>query len=321
MATIVHRRPLRSPAPELRGPGASLSSLTWVGWVSLVVAAAWFVAGLRPILDMGDVRSWRWPDVAWLAWRELADAVLIALPAALEWGVPGARRRTPLLLRGTVLLALLMVARGILTLVQGWLFDTVGFEGDFESPVWLSLTLVQLGTIVVGIGGVWALSDGLIDAGARIGRRLLAAASVTGVVLVTWIVPFYAVSPDALGSALSQPLFWLNLVGLILYVIDTVLWSIVAVRLMAGFGARLRPERAWAIGALAGAAMIAVRAFSMLLSITGGQDAWLTVVAQLLYGAPWILLVLSLLAGLGRGHERRDVPPRRMRLFIRNPTA
>ncbi len=320
MATIVHRRLVRLPAPEPRGPGASFSALTWVGWVSMIGAVAWFANGMRPVLDMGDIQSWNWLEVARLAWWELADAAIIALPAALEWGVPGARRRTPLLLRGTVWLALLLVARGALSLIQGWLVVTADFQLDFESPVGLSLTMVQLGTVVIGIAGVWALSDGLIDAGSRIGRRLLATAIVVGLILVTWILPFYAVSAGDLGSALGRPLFWLNLVGLILYVIDTVLWCIVAVRLMAGFGARLRPRRAWAIGALAGAAMIAARAFSMLLSITGGQDAWLTVVAQLLAVAPWILLVLALLAGLGRGRERRDAPPRRMRLFIRNPT-
>jgi hypothetical protein len=225
------------------------------------------------------------------------------------------------MVRGTVWLALLLAARGALSLIQGWLVDTADFQFDFESPVGLSLTLVQLGTVLIGIAGVWALSDGLIDAGSRIGRRLLAAAIAVGLILVTWIVPFYAASAHNLGSALGQPLFWLNLVGLVLYLVDTVLWCIVAVRLMAGFGAHLRPGRAWVIGALAGAAMIAARAFSMLLNITGGRGDLLTVVAQLLDGAPWILLVLAFLAGLGRGRERRDAPPRRMRLFIRNPTA
>jgi hypothetical protein len=311
---------MRIPAPEPRGPGASLSALTWVGWVSLIAAVAWFLVSMRPLLDTGDIGTWNWGEVTWLAWRGLADAAIIALPAALEWGVPGARRRTPLLLRGTVLLALLLVARGALTLIQAWLFDTTDFGFDFESPIGLSLTLVQLGTVVLGIAGVWAISDGLVDVGSRLSRRLLAAAIVVGLILGAWIVPIYAVSVDDLGSALGRPLFWLNLVGLVLYVVDSVLWCIVAVRLLAGFTARLRPGRGWAIGALAGAAMLAARALSMLLSITGGQDAWLTVVAQLLYDAPWILLVLAFLAGVGRGRERRDAPPPRMHLFIRNPT-
>ncbi len=319
MAKIVHRRPVRVPAPELRGPGASLSALTWVGWVSLIAAVAWFVNGMRPVLDMGDIRSWSWPEVAWLARKSIADASVIALPAALEWGVPGARTRTPVLMRGAVLLALANLLRGAVSIVPQLLF--VSLDADFapDSASWLSFWMLEMGVSVVVIAGVWTLSDGLIDAGARIGRRLFMAAIVAGLALVAWLVPLQ-VSADALGGTLGLPTALLGLAGLALAAIDSVLWCVVAVRLMAGFGARLRPRRAWAIGALAGAAMIAARTFSMLLGITGGQGAWLTVVAQLLAVAPWILLVLALLAGLGRGRERRDAPPRRMRLFIRNPT-
>jgi hypothetical protein len=101
-----------------------------------------------------------------------------------------------------------------------------------------------------------------------------------------------------------------------------VLWCIVAVRLIVGFQDSLRPGRAWAIGMFTGVAIVAARLVSMLLVLGGVRDAWLSVAVQLvLVGAPWILLVLAFLAGLGRGRERRDAPPRRMRLFIRNPTA
>ncbi len=321
---------MRVPAPELRGPGASLSALTWVGWVSLVVAAAWFANGIRPVLDMGDIRSWNWLEVARLAWWSITDASIIALPAALEWGVPGARLRTPLLLRGTALLATQVLGGGAVTLAQTWLFEATDLAFDLESPVGLSLGLLRVGMGVIGIAGVWALSDGMLDAGARIGRPRLAAAIVVGVILGAWLVAFYLPQDDELGSALGQPLFWLNLAALFLYTVDTVLWCIVAVRLFVGFQARQRPRRAWAIGMLAGVVLIAARLVSILPILGGQQDAWLSVVVQLLLsvvaqlllgGAPWILLVLALLAGLGRGRERRDPPPRRMRLFIRNPTA
>jgi hypothetical protein len=320
VATIVHRRPMRVPARELRGPGASLSALSWVGWVSVVAAAAWFVLSMRPLLDTGDAQTWSWGGVARLAWSGLSDAVVIGLPAALEWGVPDARRRTPLLLRATVLLALQVVGGGALILARTWLAEATDLGLDFGSPVGLSLTMLQLGTVVIGIGGVWALSDGLIDAGARIGRRLLVAATVTGVILGTWLVPFL-LPLNELGAAVGQPLFWLNLASLFLYTVDTVLWCIVAVRLIVGFRVGQRPRRAWAIGMFAGVVSIAARLGSMLLVLGGLQDVWASVVAALLYGAPWILLLLALLAGLGRGRERRDAPPSRMHLFILNPTA
>jgi hypothetical protein len=204
--------------------------------------------------------------------------------------------------------------------VRAWLFETTELAFDFDSPVGLSLGLLQLGTVVVGLAGVWALSDGLIDAGARIGRRLLVAAIAVGLILGAWLVPFYLPSADAVGSTMARPLFWLNLAGLFLYTVDAVLWSIVAVRLMVGSQLHLRPGRAWAIGAFAGAAFILARLVSMLLVLGRMQDAWLNVPAQLLAAAPWILLVLAFLAGLGRGRLRHDAPPRRMRLFIRNPT-
>ena len=41
----------------------------------------------------------------------LRPAAVVAMPAALELGVPGARRRTPWLMRGLVLLALEELAR------------------------------------------------------------------------------------------------------------------------------------------------------------------------------------------------------------------
>jgi len=72
--------------------------------------------------------------------------------------------------------------------------------------------------------------------------------------------------------------------------------------------------------AVAGGLIIGGRTFSMLTILAGLEGDWIGLLGWLAADGPWILLALSFILGLGRGHSRRDDRPRRWRLFILNPT-
>ncbi len=329
MATIVHRRPAPRRAPEApRGPGGSFDSLTWVGYASLVAAFGFLVFGLRPLADMGDPRTWDLSNVFGLVVSSVRNAAVVALPAALEWGVPGARRVTPWLLRGTVLIALEPLLRAGLRLVQGWWFDfqaandlltddPLGYDTPFGVAIWL----VGLAISIVGMAGAWSLSDGLADGGGRLRRRLIVVLVTVGTlaVLATY-VPYLGYLEPGATIDVGSIVMWMSLVGLALDLVDNAIWLMVAARLIAGFVAQVRPRAAWGLGALAASGMFVIRLLGPVLTLwspEGGYGYAFAAVSVL----SWVLLVVAFLAGLGRGRIRRRPVPRRVRLFILNPTS
>jgi hypothetical protein len=323
LATIIHRRTARATGPEpARGPGARLDALTWIGWASAVAAFGFLVFGLRPLAEMGDVRSWNLGQAWELVRASLRDASIVFLPAALELGVPGARRRTPWLMRGTVLLALEQLAGPVLDWARNQYVELVpeAMEVGYDTPIGLALLLVTLGVTILGIAGAWALSDGLSDAGAR-PRRLIVTAVValgTGLALAAYLPLYFGEGASfGFGTAVG----WINLGGLVVAFLDIAVWMLVGARLISGAFLRLRPRTAWFLALLSGLCLVAVQlAFPVF-------TAWLPVPNEVLYAfglvssLGWIALALAFLAGLGRGRLRRDAPPRRMRLYVLNPTA
>lgn len=323
MATIVHRRmaPRRDPEPP-RGPGARLDALTWIGWASAVAAFGFLVFGLRPLAEMGDVRSWNFGQAWDLVRGALRDASIAFLPAALELGVPGARSRTPWLMRGTVLLAVEQVARPALDWARNQYVELVpeAMTAGYDTPVGLALLLVTLGVTILGIAGAWALADGLADAGAR-PRRAIVVAVVglgTGLALAAYLPPYIGESsPIDVGTVVG----WVNVVGLGAAFLDIAVWLMAGTRLLSGAFLRLLPRTAWILAFLAGLSLVAVQLSFPVFS------AWLPVPVEVLVAfglvsaMGWVALALAFLAGLGRGRTRRDGPPRRMRLYVLNPTS
>jgi hypothetical protein len=324
MSTIVHRRYARDlgPAPA-RGPGASLDALTWVGWASGLAAFGFLVFGLRPLAELGDPRFWDWSQIGYTVLESVRNATVVALPAALEWGVPGARRRTPWLMRGVVLLALEQLARPVIDFVRDRYIELVpdAFEQGFDTPVGLALVLVSLGASVLGIAGAWALSDGLADAGARPRRAIVVAVVAAGTALALYAyLPLYGFFTEGVVQETDKLLWWLNLGGLVLGFADIALWLMVGVRLVAGLPFGLHPRRAWVLAAVAGACVIGQRVLASLLPLADLAASELSWGLRFVADASWVLLLLALAAGLGRGRERREERPRRMRLFVLNPT-
>ncbi len=279
--------------------------------------------GLRPLTELGDPRFWDWSQVGFTVLESVRNATVVALPAALEWGVPGARRRTPWLMRGVVLLAVEQLARPVLEVAREQYFERVPEAADlsFDTPVGLALVLVSLGASVLGIAGAWALSDGLSDAGARPRRAIVAGVVAAGTALALYVyLPLYGFFTEGVVQEVDRLLWWLNLGGLLLGFLDIALWLMIGVRLLAGLPFGLRPRRAWMLAAAAGACVIGLRLLASLLPLVNMAASELSWGLRLVTDASWVLLLLAFAAGLGRGRERREERPRRMRLFVLNPT-
>ena len=324
MATIVNRRlaPATGPAPARR-PGASLDALTWVGWASGLAAFGFLVFGLRPLGELGDPRFWDWSQIGYTVLESVRNATVVALPAALEWGVPGARRRTPWLMRGVVLLALEQLARPVIDFARERYIELVpdAFELGFDTPAGLALVLLSLGASVLGIAGAWALSDGLSDAGARPRRAIVVGVVAAGTALALYAyLPLYGFFTEGVVQETDKLLWWLNLGGLLLGFVDIALWLMVGVRLLAGLPFGLRPRRAWVLAAVAGACVIGQRLLASMLPLADLAASELNWGLRFVTDVSWVLLLLALAAGLGRGRERREERPRRLRLYILNPT-
>jgi hypothetical protein len=324
LATIVHRRvvPASGPAPA-RGPGARFDSLTWIGYASAVAAFGWLVFTLRPLLDAGDMRLWDWGQVARLVFTALRNAAVVGLPFALELGVPGARTRTPWLMRGSVLLAIEQLSHPLVSAAQDYLSSVLEpTSTPYDTPLGLALGLARLALNLLAIGGAWALADGLFDAGSRPRRNLVAAVVVAGMALsAVAYLPLYGFWPGAGATFdLGTPLFWMNLAGIVMGFIEIAIWFAVGVRLVAGVPFRLHPRLGWVLGAIAGASSLAIRFGGPLLVLGRIQDEGVATAAFIIGTGMWMVLFLAFAAGLGRGRERRDGRPRRLRLFVLNPT-
>jgi hypothetical protein len=325
LSTIVHRRLAPSTGPAApRGPGASLDSITWVGWLFALGGFAWLVYSLRPLLQIGDIGTWDWAVVGDLVLRSLRDAAIVAMPFALELGVPGARRRTPWLMRGLVLLALDQLSKPVLGYAREFAITELDPGGNpflYDTPLAVSLGLLTLATNLLTIGGAWALSDGLADAGSRPSPRRVASVVVVGTAIS--VIAYLPVSGFFGEGAIpgDQPAFWLNLVGLLMGLVEIALWFAVGARLAAGHTFRLRPRRAWLLGAIAGAMILVARFAYPLLLMSRIQSFELSLALAVGTSFGWIVLFVAFAAGLGRGRERREARPRRLRLYVLNPTA
>ena len=133
-------------------------------------------------------------------------------------------------------------------------------------------------------------------------------------------LPPYGFFTEGVVQEVDKVLWWLNLGGLVLGFVDIALWLMVGVRLLAGLPFGLRPRRAWVLAAVAGACVIGYRLLASMLplaDLTGSELSW---GLRFVSDASWVLLLLALAAGLGRGRERRAARPRRVRLYVLNPT-
>ncbi len=335
MRTLVHRRQARQAAPEALGPGSTLgpllarltAPLTWVGWLSLGGAAfmlsLWVWGGViggvpsEPGLDL---------NLAGLAvLGQLASLATILLPAALEFGYPRVARRNPWLLRGTLLIALALLARPLIAFVQDWAMNALVQTGDgvqFDQSD-IAFAVVQAlalsASLVQALGGL-AFLRGLLLAGARPRDPVLVAFALAGVgVWVAALLPSFGqlwASDRALVSTT-------NVLGILVGLCHAAITGGVVAALLAGAFRRLQPHLGWALGvatAIAmGVATIAAPALVLLGPWTrpdGSQDYWLPTVLAVLNIVSSLLLLAACLAGIGRGTKERRVEWPRRRTYV-----
>jgi len=319
LAHVVHRQRVTHRRADPRGLDGIVACLSPVGWLSLALAVLWMVVGLQPLTSPGVLNQSELAAIAMRILSTAADAALVALPAGLELGYPRVRRRNPWLWRGVTLMAVAQLARPVIKLLQTWIVENLdpGTEQVFNTGTALGLgfLLVSLLPGLLLIGALWALSDGLFDAGARPRRLVVPVMAVAGVVVTLLAyLPYLGEGLD-----LSTANGWTNLLGLSLSLLQIALWIAVGVRLVFGGAMGLLPRSAWLIGLLAGVLILLLR-FGSPVTLSVSQDLGLGPIISGIDSALGILLLSSVLEGLGRGTRRRRILAPALRLFVVNPT-
>jgi hypothetical protein len=328
MTALVHRRRLRPVAPEPKGPGGTIGPifvrytwpLTWVGWLSILAAGAFLLWQLPQQLgyrfsdesDTFDVTRW----LGLLP--TFGDAALILLPAALELGYPNVARRNRWLRAGTALIALQQVGSAATGPLFGWLVDAgiaidPSADGDPTVGLQVMFLAVGVGLGVVAVAGWLAFARGLWRAGARPTPRVLMA--VVAAIAVPQVVELAIVAVPAAWASLSV-IFG---VRLLLGVVEIAASAAVATAFLWGAKERRAPRRAWRIGAIAAVMFAISYAFGLVVVWAQRSEfAPLAFTSLLGLGATWpLLLMVSCLAGLGRGTEARPSRSRRRRFVVK----
>jgi len=309
MARVVHRRFLTPAEAKARRPVGPAQRLGPVGWVFAALAIAWTVIALRPLTEFSAFDSV--DKDALLIVQTLGDVAILALPAGLLLGFPGARRRNPWLFRGVVLLALVSLVQPALRALQSWVLDQVDLSAGGFSPLYAATAMVSLAIAIVSLAAAWAISDGLFDAGARPRRLVLVLVAGAAVVLeLVFVVPL------VVGNGLA--IFRNGILDIASFAISVAFyaaWYVVAARLVVGFTVGLVPRRTWAVGAFAGALYI-IGSLATTLQVWAGQfwGALLNfgIALQVASSAVWVLLLVALALGLGRGTNRGAGERRRL---------
>ena len=301
MTRAAHRRFLTAAEVTARRPLSAAQRLGPVGWTFAVLAVAWAVVELWPLTQFSAFDSLG--QDALLVVRTLGDVALVALPAGLLLGFPGARRRNRWLFRGLVLLALVQLAQPAMRALQAWVLEQVDLSVAGFNPLWTAMVLVWLAIAVISLAGVWALSDGLFDAGARPRRAVLVVIAGAAVALELAVL-VQVVADDGLGVFRDG---LLSIASFAISIAVYAAWFVVGARLVAGFAAGLVPRRAWALGALAGGLLIIdslVPTLQLSAGPLGAMSLSLGPVLVVTSSAVWVLLFLALALGLGRGTNR-----------------
>ena len=316
MARVAHRHVLTAAEAAALRPRSPAARLGPVGWFFAVIALLWLGNELRPLLEWGAFDRLNWGDDATLIVRTFGDAALLALPAGLLLGFPAARRRNPWLFRGVVLLALSQVVGPALRAVQTWPFEGSLWDPSAEGidPIGIAISLLTVAAALVSLAAVWAISDGLADAGARPRRVVVWLAAIAGIgAELTFIVP-YVLSNDVdllgtMGLSLVRTAISLMVIGL---------WYVVATRLLVGAASGLVPRHAWAMGGIAGGLVLVQqlmgKAYGLgLLGSPGDVFEAFGIAMSVASAGVWVLLFVALVLGLGRGTnrpagERRRIP-------------
>ncbi|HEY3334547.1 MAG TPA: hypothetical protein VGK16_04850 [Candidatus Limnocylindrales bacterium] len=273
-----------------------------IGWAFVALAVVVGVIELWPIVEAISIGATAWPgDLPQLLPNVARAAAMVILPAAVAWASPTRHRANAWLWKGALLVALVQVVRYPAEFARDAVLSALLAGGaDLGEPVLMLVNVgVGLGLALLAVLGVWALSEGIKDAGGR---------STVAVVFATLVAV-------ALGLLLVVPAFMagavldLRLVPDLLSVLVNMLFvfanALLAGRCVAGALRGARPVAAWRAGAIGGVVLFLVPVLSLAVLLANayllGQDSPMSIPfmgVATYFG--WPLLALALGMGMGR---------------------
>ncbi len=304
MARIVHRHRLPSLAPA-RG----LRRLPVPGRVFLVLAAV-----------VAAVELWPAIDAIWLGVTDIVDelstvlpttfrnAAIVALPAAVLWARSRAPRVNPWLWKGAVLVAAVQLSRYPIGLVQETLVEAASTsEAGAASPEYAIASILALLLAFATALGIWALSEGLKDAGARFPNLVIVGLAVAVAAVMTFV---FGPSVRAAIEAGNDPQLPINLVSVLANGLYLLSLAVLGARGVAGVARALDGRMAWRLGAIAAvslAVLPVVSVFTSYLVSTSGETAPEIVytVLRLAVFIGWPLFAVALGMGMAAWPARR----------------
>jgi hypothetical protein len=227
--------------PSIRGlPAVALVLLVLGIGVALVelwpVANAWWIGATE----------W-WADIPGLLPVAARAAAMLMLPAAVAWATPDVARRNAWLWKGALIVAVVQLLRYPADALTGWLYSTVPGGLDPSDPM---ATVVGLGIALVlaagSVLGIWALGEGLKDAG---GRSQLAVVIALVVALAFGMLLGIPTVMAGVEPGLDMVTATLSLVLNVLFLFVE---GLLAGRAVAGALAHARPTGAWRAGGVGG---------------------------------------------------------------------
>jgi hypothetical protein len=315
VARIEQRRTLSAASP------AAAHTLPVVAWVFLVLAAIVALAELQPVAEAwwGGATEW-WSEVPQLLPRAVRSGAMIALPAAIAWAAPTRYRANAWLWKGALIVAAVAIARVPVGFVQEALFQLQIDEGGLRSLLAQVASLgVSVAVALASILGIWALAEGLGDAGGRTRRGGSVAAAVLAVAFgLLLLVP--AVLSGGLDLGLSLVA---GLVSVAVNMLAVFVGTLLAARAASGAIDAVSPARAWRLGAVSAVVLAVLPILSYGLSLVAlsllGDDI---AVLGPLFGVGtffgWPLFAVALAMGMGR--VPRAVTPRPTAHLVRGGT-
>lgn len=280
---------------------ASIGALPLVARALLALAVVAAALELVPVVVAWWIGATEWwseiPSRLPLAAR---SAAMVALPAAVAWA-RSARDDRPngWLWRGALIVALVQVARYPASAAGGVLLER---DLDLAGIVQLGLGLVLAGASILG---VWALGEGVKDAGGRSPVAVVVALVIAVAFGLLLVIPSLMVGVE-LGVASIASLLSVALNGLFVFV-----EALLAGRTAAGVIAGVSPRRAWRAGTIGAAVILAVPLLSFVtllatsLSQAGGESFSIPFL-NVLTCFGWPLLATAIATGMGRIPVSRD---------------
>ena len=297
MGRIEHRQTRRGSSSR-----HDLGTLPPVGRVFLVLAALTAVIELWPIANAFSIGATTWPgDIPNVLPQAARAAGMVILPAAVAWASPTRYRTNGWLWNGALLVAVIQLLRYPVDLARDAAITSLLDGGaDLGDPVPLVLNLgVGLGLAFLAILGVWALSEGLKDAGGRSTVAVVVAA-VAGIALGLLLVV-----PAFMAGATLDLGFVPDLLSVVVNSLYVFANALLAGRAIAGVLRGLRPATAWRAGAIGGSVVFTIPVLSLAVILVSSYllpaDSPISVPflgVATYFG--WPLVAIAIALGMGR---------------------